>query len=95
MKYTEHFRYWNNEGYNVHPIKMERIYSGDKKDLEKFLGHSIELYPTLYYPEKGVDAPYIHSLKCQKSDTETLSEEDYQYARSILDSEYGGLYNHL
>ena len=94
-QYTLHYNNWKNAGYNIHPIKMERIYSGDKKDLEKFLGHSIELYPTLYYPEKGVDAPYIHSLKCQKSDTETLSEEDYQYARSILDSEYGGLYNHL
>ena len=95
IKYTRCFRNWNNEGYNVHPIKMERIYSGDKRDLEKFLGHSIDLYPTAYYPERGVDAPLLEGIKCQKSDTEILSKEDYQYARGILNHEYQGLYNHL
>ena len=88
MKYTRCFRNWNNEGYNVHPIKMERIYSGDMVWLENFLGHSIDLYPTSYYPEKGVDAPLIEGMKCQKSDTETLSEKDYEYAKGILKHEY-------
>ena len=94
-QYTLYYNNWKNAGYNIHPIKMERIYSGDKEDLEKFLGHSIELHPTSYYPERGVDAPYIHNVKCQKSDTESLSEEDYQYARGILDNEYTDFYNHL
>ena len=94
-KYTLHYNVWKNSGYNIHPIKMERIYSGDKIDLEKFLGHSIDLYPTAYYPEKGVDAPLIKGIRCQKSDTEILSKKDYQYARGILDHEYQGLYNHL
>ncbi len=94
-KYTLHYNNWKNTGYDIHPIKMERIYSGDKRDLEKFLGHSIDLYPTAYYPEKGVDAPLLEGMKCQKSDTETLSKEDYQYARGILNQEYHGFYNHL
>ena len=94
-KYTLYYNNWKNAGYNIHPIKMERIYSGDKRDLEKFLGHSIDLYPTAYYPERGVDAPLLEGMKCQKSDTETLSKEDYQYARGILNHEYQGFYNHI
>ena len=48
----------------------------------------MELYPTAYWPERGIDAPLIKGLSCQKSDTEVLSDEDYRYAKRKLRIHY-------
>ena len=67
---------------------MEKLYSGKKEELENFLGFSIELYPTAYYPERGMNAPLIPKLRDQKSDTDELSDDEYNYAKEKLEQHY-------
>ena len=86
--YQLYFDNWKNSGYNIHPISMEKLYSGQKQELENFLGFEIDLYPTAYYPERGIDAPLIKGLKCQKSDTDVLSNSEYIYAKNKLKRHY-------
>ena len=89
--YAEYFNNWKSNRYKIRPIVMEDLYQ-NKKDcfdkLQNFLGCSMELYPTAYWPERGVDAPLIKGLSCQKSDTEILSDEDYRYAKRKLRIHY-------
>mgnify|MGYP001157410329 FL=1 len=86
--YQLYFDNWRNSGYNIHPISMEKLYSGQKQELENFLGFEIDLYPTAYYPERGIDAPLIDGLRCQKSDTDVLSNSEYVYAKNKLKRHY-------
>ena len=89
--YTYHFDNWKIAGYNPHPIIMEDLYTPESnalQELKDYLEVPVDLYPTAYWPEKGVDAPTIEGLKCQKSDTETLSKEEYEYARKKLTHQY-------
>ena len=90
-EYAEYFNNWKSNRYKIRPIVMEDLYQ-NKKDcfdkLQNFLGCSMELYPTAYWPERGVDAPLIKGLSCQKSDTEILSDEDYRYAKRKLRIHY-------
>jgi len=89
--YTYHFDNWKIAGYNPYHIIMEDLYtleSNALQELKDYLEVPVDLYPTAYWPEKGVDAPTIEGLKCQKSDTETLSKEEYEYARKKLTHQY-------
>ena len=89
--YTYHFDNWKIAGYNPHPIIMEDLYTPESntlQELKDYLEVPVDLYPTAYWPEKGVDAPRIEGLNCQKSDTETLSKEEYEYARKKLTHHY-------
>ena len=89
--YAYHFNNWRIAGYNPHPIIMEDLYTPESntlQELKDYLEVPVDLYPTAYWPEKGVDAPIIKGLKCQKSDTETLSKEEYEYARKKLTHYY-------
>ena len=89
--YTYHFNNWRIAGYNPHPIIMEDLYTPESntlQELKDYLEVPVDLYPTAYWPEKGVDAPIIEGLNCQKSDTETLSKDEYEYARKKLTHYY-------
>jgi len=89
--YAYHFNNWRIAGYNPHPIIMEDLYTPESntlQELKDYLEVPVDLYPTAYWPEKGVDAPLIEGLNCQKSDTETLSKEEYEYARKKLSHYY-------
>ena len=89
--YTYHFDNWKIAGYNPHPIIMEDLYTPESntlQELKDYLEVPVYLYPTAYWPEKGVDAPTIEGLDCQKSDTEELSKEEYEYARKKLTHYY-------
>ncbi len=89
--YAYYFINWKIAGYNPHPIIMEDLYTPESnalQELKDYLEVPVDLYPTAYWPEKGVDAPIIEGLKCQKSDTETLSKEEYEYARKKLTHYY-------
>ena len=89
--YTYHFDNWRIAGYNPHPIIMEDLYTPESntlQELKDYLEVPVDLYPTAYWPEKGVDAPIIEGLNCQKSDTETLSKDEYEYARKKLTHHY-------
>tara|TARA_Y100001970_G_scaffold65878_1_gene84211 strand:+ start:773 stop:1633 length:861 start_codon:yes stop_codon:yes gene_type:complete len=89
--YAYHFNNWRIAGYNPYPIIMEDLYTPESntlQELKDYLEVPVDLYPTAYWPEKGVDAPLIEGLNCQKSDTETLSKEEYEYARKKLSHYY-------
>ena len=86
--YQKYFNNWKESKYRILPISMEKLYSGRKEELENFLGFSIELYPTAYYPEREVNAPLIDGLQCQKSDTDKLSHDEYHYAKEKLKQHY-------
>ena len=89
--YAYYFNNWRIAGYNPHPIIMEDLYTPESntlQELKDYLEVPVDLYPTAYWPEKGVDAPRIEGLNCQKSDTETLSKEEYEYARKKLTHHY-------
>jgi len=91
QNYVYYFNNWKIAGYNPHPIIMEDLYTPESnalQELKDYLEVPVDLYPTAYWPEKGVDAPIIKGLKCQKSDTETLSKEEYEYARKKLTHYY-------
>ena len=89
--YAYYFNNWKIAGYNPHPIIMEDLYTPESntlQELKDYLEVPVDLYPTAYWPEKGIDAPIIEGLNCQKSDTETLSKDEYEYARKKLTHYY-------
>ena len=86
--YQKYYDNWKQSEYKILPISMEKLYSGKKEELENFLGFSIELYPTAYYPERGMNAPLIPKLRDQKSDTDELSDDEYNYAKEKLEQHY-------
>ena len=89
--YAYYFNNWRIAGYNPHTIIMEDLYTPESntlQELKDYLEVPVDLYPTAYWPEKGVDAPIIEGLNCQKSDTETLSKDEYEYARKKLTHYY-------
>ena len=86
--YQKYYDNWKQSEYKILPISMEKLYSGKKEELENFLGFSIDLYPTAYYPERGINAPLIPKLRDQKSDTDELSDDEYNYAKEKLEQHY-------
>ena len=86
--YQKYFDNWKQSEYKILPISMEKLYSGKKEELEDFLEFSIDLYPTAYYPERGINAPLIPKLRDQKSDTDELSDDEYNYAKEKLEQHY-------
>tara|TARA_R100001463_G_scaffold33691_1_gene74460 strand:- start:585 stop:1466 length:882 start_codon:yes stop_codon:yes gene_type:complete len=93
--YPEIISNWS-QFFDTHVICMEDLW-GDKREalqrLNTFLGTNItKLTPNVYYPELGPNAPRLEGLKDQWiSDTEFITEKNYNLAREKLNWVYEGL----
>ena len=92
--YPEMIANWS-KYFDTHVICMEDLWGDRNQALEKlntFLGSSItQLTPNVYYPDLGPNAPHHKGLKDQWTDTEFITQKNYNLAREKLQWVYQSL----